>query len=97
MVKETIYTFAFILFAISMAAIANYGFQSSKWAYIIFPDKSKEALSESLPHIDYFADSNKNYNSVTAYISNDYDRSSLIEKGAILLDPKGVPLCLNGE
>jgi|GEM_PF-2581925 len=96
MKKENIYTLAFIIVIISMVSISNYGIKSSNWVYIIFPDKNKDALKESFQNIDYIADSSEEYNSVTAYVKNGYERDSLKEKGAILLDPKGVPLCLSG-
>ena len=78
--------------SIASAAILSYGMAEGPWFTVLYPQKSQNAFTESIQYVDAIAEHDRN--KATVYIKNKENIDALEESGAILLDPKGVPLCL---
>ena len=92
--QEVIYPVLFIIFVILLSLYLNYFQKSSNWLYVIYPQGSKDVFEKTLPHTKYLGSFNPEYNSFTIQLKNSYYEENLVNNGAMLLDPKGVPLCI---
>jgi hypothetical protein len=82
---------AMLALAVGAAASATYGGAQGPWFVAVYPASNKEAFASAAPYADAIAADDKH--SVTLAVSDPEKISALRQSGAILLDPKGIPLC----
>lgn len=91
---ENVVPSLFMVIMVVVVAVVNYALPSGPWVFAVFLDKNIDAFAVSAAHAEAVVQSSAEHNAVTLRVTDPSERQSLLEQGAILLDPEGVPLCL---
>jgi len=90
--KEIVYPMIMILFIVMGSLYLSYGRAEGPWYRVVYLD-GRDPFSSPAKYVEAIADDNERGS--TVYLKSNSAKQALIHTGAILLDPQGMPLCLN--